>query len=63
MLHKYMNIFGNTSGMLKFLGQGLDPHHSSNQGHCSDHTGFLTDCDIGNPASYSILSRLVPEES
>ena len=34
--------FGHTHGMQKFLGQGLNLHHSSNQSHSSDNTGSLT---------------------
>ena len=40
----YLCIFGHALSMWKFLGQGLNPHHSSNLGHCSDDTGSLTCC-------------------
>ena len=35
-------FFGCTCGMWKFLGQGLNSHHSSNQSHSGDNTGSLT---------------------
>ena len=33
---------GHNSGRWKFLGQGSNPHHSSNQSHSSDNARFLT---------------------
>lgn len=33
--------------MWKFLGQGSNPHHSSNPSCCSDNTGSLTCCATG----------------
>ena len=35
--------------MWKFLGQGLNPRHSSNQSHCSDSAGALTCCTAREP--------------
>ena len=37
-------FFGCTHGMQNFPGQGLNPSHSSDPGHCSDNTGSLTHC-------------------
>ena len=39
-LHQKQNK--QTDSMRKFLGQGLDPCHSSNPSHSRDHLGFLT---------------------
>lgn len=39
--------FGCTWGTWKFPGLGLNPHHSSNPGHCSDNTGSLTHWTTG----------------
>ena len=38
----YHYYFGHAYGMWKLLGQGLNLHHSSNLGHCSDNTRSLT---------------------
>ena len=38
----FCGFFSGTGSMRKLLGQGLNPHHSSNLGHCSDNTGYLT---------------------
>ena len=38
---------GCARGMWKFLGQGLNLHHSSNPGHCGDNPGSLPSCATG----------------
>ena len=38
----FFYYFGHALGMQKFLGQGLNPHHSSDLSQCSDNTGSLT---------------------
>ena len=35
-------FWGSTPNMWKFLGQGLNPHHSNNPSYCSDNARFLT---------------------
>ena len=40
-------FFGCTHGMWKFLGQGSNLCHSSDQGCCSDDVGYLTRCATG----------------
>ena len=40
-------FFVHTQGMWKFLGQGLNLHHSSDPGRCSDNVRSLTFCATG----------------
>ena len=35
-------VLGHARGLWKFPGQGLNPCHSSDPNHSSDHTGSLT---------------------
>ena len=44
----FFSLFGRASGMQKFLGQELNPCHSSDPSHSSDNLGSLTCCTIGN---------------
>jgi len=46
------NIFGHAWDIWKFLGQGLNLCHSSDQGHSSDNAGSLTTRILGN---YSLI--------
>ena len=39
--------FGYTHSMWKFLGQGSNPHHSSNPSHCLGNARSLTHCATG----------------
>ena len=43
-----MHFFGHAQGMWKFLGQGLNPHVSSDLSHSSDNTRSLTTGPLGN---------------
>ena len=45
-------FFGCAHRMWKFLGQGSNPHHSSDQSYCSDCAGSLTCCTQGNLPHY-----------
>ena len=40
----FLVLLGWTYVMQKFLGQGLNLHHSSNPSHCNDNAGSLTCC-------------------
>ena len=40
----FLFFFGCAHGIQKFIGQGLNPHYSSNPGCCSDNAGSLTCC-------------------
>ena len=42
--------------MEKFPGQGLNPNHCSNQGHCSDNAGSLTHSAMRELLFYSPLN-------
>ena len=44
VLFIYLFVFGCACGRWKFPGQGLNPHHSSGQSHCSDNSGSSTHC-------------------
>ena len=44
VLFIYLFVFGCACGRWKFPGQGLNPHHSSGQSHCSDNAGSSTHC-------------------
>lgn len=54
LLQKVQHFFGH---MLKFPGQGLNPHHSCNPSHSCDNAGSLTHHRaMKNSKKYSILS-------
>ena len=48
--HVLRFIFGCTHSMLKFLGQGLNPGHSSNPSRCGENAGSFTHCYKRTPA-------------
>ena len=45
-------IFGHTHSMQKFLGQGLNPCHSSDPGCCSDNARCSTRCTTRDSQKY-----------
>ena len=42
LLLLFFFLLGHTHSMWKFLGQGSNPHHSSDQSHSSDNARSLT---------------------
>ena len=40
----FLFLFGCAQGMQNFLGQGLNPGHSSDPSHCSDNASSLNHC-------------------
>ena len=50
---------GCTCGIQKFPVQGSNPHHSSNQSHCSENAGSLTHCTTRELLSVCCLSHVV----
>ena len=48
--------FGHAHIIWKFLGQGVNLHHSSNPNHFSDNTEFLTHCSTGELLFVLILN-------
>lgn len=43
----FSSFFGHACSMGKFAGEGLNPHHSSDQRSCSDYAGSLTTAPRG----------------
>ena len=59
-LFYFLNFFGCTHSMWKFLDQGLDPCHSSNLNHCIDNAESLTCCtrELWRLLKYAPLHRI-----
>ena len=56
-------IFSGVHIIWKFPGQGLNLHHSSNPGHCSDDAASLTCCATGNSFFIFLLWAKFIQES
>ena len=54
----FQYFFGIAQSMQKFLGQGLNPCHSSDQSHSSDNIGSLTLSDTRELLCSNIFSNL-----
>ena len=66
-------FFFRPRGMYKFLGQGLNPFHSSNPSRCSDSARSLTHCTtrehlslallVSPSGSHATAKRTIPEQA
>ena len=52
-----LKFFGHAHGVWMFLGQGLNPHHSSDPSFCSDNAKSLTHYAIRELFSYTLKKK------